>query len=196
VTAKKQPTLDIVIVNWNTGQQIRDCVQSIADAAQFGFILNHVFVVDNASTDGSMGALKSVDVPLTTICNSKNRGFAVACNQGARAGHADYILFLNPDTQLFSNSLHSPIAFMQDKNSQHIGICGIHLVGDDGEPTIAAARFPSLRVLLGKMSGLAKVAPTIFPTHMMGSTELQASQVVDQIIGAYFLMHPKPWLYF
>lgn len=183
-----QPTLDIVIVNWNTGEQIRDCVQSIADAAQTGFALQQLFVVDNASSDGSMEGLAHVDVPLNAIINLQNRGFATACNQGARAGNAEYILFLNPDTQLFADSLHRPIAFMQREENQQIGICGIHLIDDDGEPTIAAARFPTMRVLLGKMSGLSKVLPKIFPTHMMDATELTESQPVDQIIGAYFLM--------
>lgn len=183
-----EPTLDIVIVNWNTGQQIHDCLQSIAEATQFGFALEQVFVVDNASTDGSMDVLASVDVPLSAIINQENRGFAVACNQGARAGKADYILFLNPDTQLFADSLRTPIAFMQQNETQQIGICGIHLIDDEGEPTIAAARFPTLRVLLGKMSGLARIAPTLFPTHMMDASELLTSQGVDQIIGAYFLM--------
>jgi len=183
-----EPMLDIVIVNWNTNEQVHDCVRSIGQAAQTGFTLKQVFVVDNASTDGSMDGLTQIPVPLRTIMNPQNLGFATACNQGARAGNAEYILFLNPDTQLFADSLHSPIAFMQRAENQQIGICGIHLIGDDGEPTIAAARFPTMRVLLGKMSGLSKLLPALFPTHMMAAGELTKSQSVDQIIGAYFLM--------
>lgn len=185
-TAK--PTIDIVIVNWNTGEQLRECLQSIATADKTGIVLEQVFVVDNASSDESMRGLEQIDIPLTTIGNQENLGFARACNQGARAGNADYILFLNPDTQLFEASLRGPVDFMQQDKNQQIGICGIRLIGDDGEPTIAAARFPSLRVMVGKMSGLARVAPALFPPHMMDATELTTSQPVDQIIGAYFLI--------
>lgn len=194
---QERTSLDIVIVNWNTGRQIRDCLESIMIAAphadgnhdpKANFALSQVFVIDNASSDGSMSGLEQIDLPLTIIHNQENRGFGAACNQGARAGSGEYILFLNPDTQLFEGSLHLPLTFMQQSENQQIGICGIRLIGDDGKPTIAAARFPSLRVLFGKMSGLSKIAPAQFPPHMMSADELPTNQVVDQIIGAYFLL--------
>lgn len=183
-----QPTVDIVIVNWNTGDQLRECLQSIAAADKSTVTIAQIFVVDNASSDGSMSGLEQIDIPLKTIGNRENLGFAKACNQGARSGDADYILFLNPDTQLFDESLRRPVDFMQQDENQQVGICGIQLIGDDGQPTIAAARFPSLRVLFGKMSGLSRVAPAVFPPHMMDASELTTSQTVDQIIGAYFLI--------
>src|SRR5438094_1323064 len=94
-------TLDIIIVNWNAGKPFRDCLLSIKNAKKSGFNLTRVVVVDNGSTDGSLDAIHTAGLPLTVIRNPENRGFAAACNQGAKESKADYLLFLNPDTRLF-----------------------------------------------------------------------------------------------
>ena len=49
----RQPSLDIIIVNWNTGTLIRDCLKSITQARGQRFRLERVVVVDNNSVDGS-----------------------------------------------------------------------------------------------------------------------------------------------
>lgn len=122
------------------------------------------------------------------IANTANRGFAAACNQGAREAHGDYLLFLNPDTRLFADSLSAPIEFMDRPENAAIGICGIRLVDDSGSTSTCAARFPSLGVLTGATLGLAKLFPKLFPPHLMTPQELSQSQVVDQVIGAFFLI--------
>ena len=50
-------TISVIIVNWNSGDQIRDCLESVAAARRDYFNLSHVVVVDNASTDGSISGL-------------------------------------------------------------------------------------------------------------------------------------------
>ncbi len=115
-------SLDIVIVNWNTGGQLRACLASIAAAAQDGFVLNRVVVVDNGSKDGSAEGLQDFSVPLMVLRNRENRGFAAACNQGAQGSAADYLLFLNPDVRLYPDSLARPIRFMEEPVNARIGI--------------------------------------------------------------------------
>lgn len=180
--------IDIVTVNWNAGSQLAEMLHSIQVADVDGALVERVVVVDNGSTDDSLDLAKQVDLPLTVLRNEQNFGFGRACNQGAAQGSADFILFLNPDTQLFAESLSVPLAFMAEPENQHIGICGIRLNDERGKPTIAAARFPTMRVLIGKISGLSPVATNLFPPHMMQASELSGSQVVDQVIGAYFLI--------
>src|SRR4051794_36691693 len=97
--------LDIVIVNWNTGLQLAACIDSIALANRGSVRLNRVVIVDNASTDGSIENVTCSSLPLTIIRNGENRGFAKACNQGAKGSVADFLLFLNPDTVLTADSL-------------------------------------------------------------------------------------------
>ncbi|MCF8150205.1 MAG: glycosyltransferase family 2 protein [Sulfuritalea sp.] len=181
-------TLSIVIVNWNAGDQLRACTKSIALACAGMSRPCEVFVVDNASTDDSALGVEQCGLSVRLFANTANRGFAAACNQGAREAQGEYLLFLNPDTRLFADSLSAPIEFMDRPENAAIGICGIRLVDDSGNTSTCAARFPSLGVLTGATLGLAKFFPKIFPPHLMTPQELSQSQVVDQVIGAFFLI--------
>jgi len=190
------PSLDIIIVNWNSGNQLRDCLESIVAINKNGFEMNRVVVVDNESTDGSADDIELISLPLTIIRNDENSGFAAACNQGAKDSKADYLLFLNPDTKLFPDSLSIPIQFMEKAENEKIGICGIKMVDEDGKLTTSAARFPSLKILVGKITGLSKIFPKIYPNHLMSSYELVHSRLVDQIIGAFFLVRRNVFIEF
>src|ERR1043166_2907938 len=108
------PSLSIILVNTNSGNQLRECLNSIVLTKKEGFSLNQVIIVDNASSDQSISGLEDLKLPLVVIRNSKNRGFAVACNQGASVTKADYLLFLNPDTRVFDDSLSKPLLFLEE----------------------------------------------------------------------------------
>lgn len=186
-----RPMLRIIIVNWNADQQLRDCISSIYHAKQGEFTLSEVVVVDNGSTDDSLRGVDQIDVPVRVIRNTENRGFAAACNQGAAVASEDYLLFLNPDTRLSEESLASPISFMQQPRNAGIGICGIRLVDEEGNASTSAARFPTLRVMAGKILGLTRLFPNVFPAHLMASTDLRENSSVDQVIGAFFLIRKE-----
>jgi len=108
-----RPVLDIVIVNWNSGIQLRRCLESVTRANQHDLALRRVTVVDNASSDHSAEGLEDLPLPLAVIRNPTNRGFAAACNQAALSSPATYLLFLNPDTILETDSLAVPVAFLE-----------------------------------------------------------------------------------
>jgi N-acetylglucosaminyl-diphospho-decaprenol L-rhamnosyltransferase len=182
------PSLDIVIVNWNTGQALRECIKSAAEADRAGFALGRVVVVDNASTDESWMQLEAGDLPIEVQRNSVNRGFAAACNQGAGGSAAQYLLFLNPDTRLFSGSLTRPIAFMERAENRTVGICGVRLLDDAGRETISCARFPTPITFLGQATGLNRLLPTLFKPHLLSADECRTTRIVDQVIGAFFLV--------
>jgi hypothetical protein len=184
-------SLDIIIVNWNAGHHLRDCMDSVVTAKREGFTLSRVVVVDNASTDGSADGLEYSDLPLTVIKNPENRGFAAACNQGAAGTDADYLLFLNPDTKLNRDSLSAPIIFMEQPDYARVGICGITLLDETGKPSTACARFPTLTIFISEMLGLPRVFPQVFPPHIMLSKEIFHSREVDQVMGAFFLIRTK-----
>jgi N-acetylglucosaminyl-diphospho-decaprenol L-rhamnosyltransferase len=182
------PTLDIVIVNWNTGGQLQACLRSVAAADRTGFELRQVVVVDNASDDHSATSLDPSGLPLTVIPNGTNRGFAAACNQGAEHATSDYVLFLNPDTELFASSLTTPVCQMQSRGFEDVGICGIRLVDAKGAPAISCARFPTLGNLASQVLGLSRMWSSRFPPHFMSPAECAMTREVDQIIGAFFLV--------
>ena len=183
-----RPTLGIIIVNWNSGPQLRDCICSIAIAKQEDFIFIEVVIVDNSSTDGSFDGIDQLGVSVRVIRNSENRGFAAACNQGAAQSSADYLLFLNPDTLLFADSVSAPIDFMEQEGNALIGICGVKLCDERGLFSVSCARFPSVRTFFGAATGLSMILPRLLPPHLMTSAECERSGVVDQVIGAFFLV--------
>jgi hypothetical protein len=184
--------LDIVIVNWNTGTKLYECLQSIPPACLTPIVrLNRCTVVDNASTDGSLNALSELPLPLEIIQNEANKGFAFASNQGAKVGNAKYILFLNPDSRLFPDNLQKALLFLEDMRNERVGILGIQLVDGQGVVQRNVARFPTPISLFYQMLGLDRLWPHRFPPHFMNEWDHQESQEVDQVEGAFFFVRRK-----
>jgi N-acetylglucosaminyl-diphospho-decaprenol L-rhamnosyltransferase len=181
-------SVHIVIVNWNTGDYLRGCLASIARSRLDGVELARVIVVDNHSSDGSADGLGGIALPLEVVRNPRNVGFAAACNQGAAGSTADHLLFLNPDTRLREDTLDVVARFMDSPEAAAVGICGARIVDETGAPAHSAARFPTLRIVVGRMTGLDHVAPRAFPSHHLAVAELDRSRPVDQVIGAFFLI--------
>ena len=181
----KHSSLSIIIVNWNSGRQLCDCLDSIRE---FGApYVSQTVVVDNGSSDGSVNAAR--DAPGITLVEAReNLGFAKACNLGAQLAQAEYLLFFNPDAALHKDTLSIAVSFMNRPEHTNVGICGVRLVDEHGETTTCASRFPTLKVLVGSTLGLARVLPRIFPPLLMTPGELSQSRPVDQVIGAFFLI--------
>lgn len=180
------PSVHIVIVNWNTGDCLRACLASLA-SGECAY-LERVTVVDNASADRSIAGIETMALPVQLLRNGQNVGFAAGCNQGAASATADYILFLNPDTRLFGDTLGTMVDFMESPSAARIGICGPQVVDGEGRPTISCARFPTLPIFFGKMTRLNRLVPRLLPGHHLTAAETVRSQVVDQVIGAAFLV--------
>ncbi len=171
---------------------MRDCLQSLEVArADLVFELERCVVVDNASTDDSLTTFKGGALPLQVIKNPENKGFAFACNQGAKGGESEYILFLNPDVRLFPGSLSQAVLFLQRPENGRIGILGIQLLDENGKIQRNAARFPSPRLILYQMLGLDRVWPARFPSIVMKEWDHRTSKVVDHVQGAFFMVRRK-----
>lgn len=181
-------SVDVIIVNWNAGEQLRKCLESIVAVNKTGYELNGVIVVDNDSKDGSADDLDDLKLPLIKIMNSGNRGFAWACNQGAGESSADYLLFLNPDTCLFENSLAVPVSFMEQPENSSVGIAGIQLVDENEKVSRTCARFPTPSGFFLKMMGFNHLFPRFFPGHFMTEWDHGNTRDVDQVMGAFFFV--------
>ncbi len=182
------PAVSIIIVNWNSGGQLGACVTSIEATANDAYRIERIVVVDNASKDGSADGIEKRDLRVCVIRNPANRGFAAACNQGANGSEADYLLFLNPDTRLFVDSIARPLAFMERPENGQIGIAGVQLVDEDGRVSRTCARLPTPGRFFAKMLGLDRALPDVFPSHFMTEWDHRGNRVVDQVIGAFFLV--------
>ncbi|MEP7141840.1 MAG: glycosyltransferase family 2 protein [Ferruginibacter sp.] len=178
--------VDIVIVNWNCGPLLKKCIDSIVFSSNESLI-NRVFIIDNHSTDQSMEAI-SIHKKIELIRNSENLGFAKACNQGFRACTAPYVLLLNPDTQLWDNTIAGCLSFMEVHKD--IDILGCQLLDDHGAVSVSCARFPTPFRLFIDATGLSKIAPALFtPAILMTDWNHLQSSCVDEVMGAFMFMH-------
>lgn len=177
--------IDIVIVNWNAGVQLKECINSVVEHGDAQ--VSRIIVVDNGSTDGSADAIAGL--PRVEIIRAgKNLGFGAACNIGAKRGRSPYILFLNPDTRIEANSISVPLAFMEKAGNSKVGICGIQLVDEQGQISRSCAHAPSLSRLVSSSIGLNKV-PCLKHTGMaMDTWDHRDTQQVDQVIGAFYFI--------
>jgi GT2 family glycosyltransferase len=182
-----RPSVHVVIVNWNSGAQLRECLASFAAVADDAVTLARVTVVDNASADGSAEGLETA-MPLTVIRNADNLGFAAACNHGAAGSDANYLLFLNPDTRLMPGSLELPARYLQSEHHESVGIVGIQLIDSNGHVARNTARAPSARSMIGNSLGLDRLMPSVFPPHFVSDWAHDETRNVDQVMGAFFFV--------
>jgi N-acetylglucosaminyl-diphospho-decaprenol L-rhamnosyltransferase len=181
-------SLDIIIVNWNAGRQLYNCLESIESTSKEGFHIDNVIVVDNASTDNSIDELSTINIPLRIIKNQTNKGFAAACNQGARKSKAEFLLFLNPDTVLYENSLCKAINYMKKRDNSNTGVCGIKLIDEENKIHKSCCYYPKSRHFLNRILGLNYLLPHKFKTHFMTDWEHNNNSSVDHVIGAFYLI--------
>jgi hypothetical protein len=184
--------VSIIIVNWNAGQQLLDCIYSIRQ--HHNNLVESVIVIDNASEDDSIAKVETLEAlpfKLEITKNSSNRGFAAACNQGATLATADYLLFLNPDTLLFENSLTIPYQFMLNPENEKTGICGIQLIEESGKVSRSCARFPTPLLFFLHSLGLNKIKYLHKYDMHMHNWAHDSTQIVDHVIGAFFLVHKE-----
>lgn len=174
--------ISIIIVNWNSGQQLHTCVESVIKFSDKR--VDKIIVVDNDSIDGSeMGIENFPGVIL--IRAGENLGFGKACNMGAKQASSEYLLFLNPDAALYSNTLLKALSFMQNSDN-NVGICSVQLLDEHKHISRSCARFPSAAGFAAHALGLDRLMPEL--GHFMAEWDHSSTRYVDQVMGAFFLV--------
>jgi len=146
--------LSIIIVNYNTRELLKQCLQSL----RIHNPLAEVIVVDNASSDGSpeMIRIEFPDAKLVPL--DKNLGFAGGNNVGLQNVNGDTVLLLNSDTYLEDDTLDRCAAWM--RLHPYVGAASPWLIGFDGIPQRCAHPFPSFRK---KLRSTLRLAPDEAP---------------------------------
>lgn len=183
-----RPSVDIVIVNWNSGQYLGSCVESIASAQKQAFQLQRVVIVDNASIDGSAECLDSPTLPLCIVRNDTNLGFGTGANRGIGTVVADYILVLNPDVRLRPDALDAVVSYLEAPAQGDVAIVGLQLLDDTGLVQRTCAHAPRPGAILSQVLGLDRVLPWLFRAHFMREWDHRETRDVDQVMGACMLM--------
>jgi GT2 family glycosyltransferase len=136
------PRLSVVIVNYNTRDLLRDCLQSLEMVG----VSHEVIVVDNASADGSAAMVAREFPDVRLLAQAENTWFCGGNNIGIEAAVGDYVLMLNPDTVVHAEALETLVAFMDD-HPDYAG-CTAQLRYPDGSLQRTCSRLPTYRYLL------------------------------------------------
>jgi N-acetylglucosaminyl-diphospho-decaprenol L-rhamnosyltransferase len=132
--------LSVVIVNWNTKKFLLDCLEALL--ASLAAIDAEVFVVDNASTDASVLAVRNRFADITIIENERNLGFAAGNNVALREARGEYLLLLNPDTLVTPDAV--PILLQVMQSDSELGAVGAQLLYADGSYQASSGFFPNI----------------------------------------------------
>jgi len=182
------PSLDIILVNRNSGGELRECLASVARANKTAFCLRRVCVVDDASTDDSATNCREIPLPLEIVRNPEHAGYGASCNRGTETSTADYILFLNTDSTLFADSLDLPLQYIEQVEQARVGIVGIQLLNAEGATSRSCACFPTFGRMISTALGLDRILPSLFPGHQMKQWDHLETRKVDQVMGAFMLV--------
>jgi len=181
--------VSVIIVNWNTRDLLRGCLRSIYQ--QTREITYEIFVVDNASHDGSAEMVRSEFPQVHLIANTKNHGFAAANNQGIRWALGRYVLLLNPDTIILDAAIDRCVRYA-DAHSD-VGVVGCQVLEDEGRIQRTGFSFPTPANLFLTLSGLSRAFPH---SRLRGKPELalwdrDSEEDVDVISGMFMLVRRK-----
>lgn len=167
--------VSIILVNYNTKYVTLDCLKSIYEKT-FGIEVE-IIVVDNASIDGSVSAIREQFPEVKIIENPENIGFGRANNVGVLNSCGKYVFFLNTDTVLINNAIKILFDFMEKDSS--VGVCGGNLFDEKMKYVHAYGSFDSPLDMFLRISGLRYIFK-----RQLNNLNREVLQEVDQIIGA------------
>ena len=130
-----------IVINRNTRDFLRECLETILAQDFSGGI--STWVVDNGSDDGSPQMVLSEFTGTDLVWNSSNVGYAKACNQGIRATREPYVLIMNSDTALSSDTVSEVVGYLERNPSA--GVAAPLLRNSDGSIQFSCREFPSVK---------------------------------------------------
>lgn len=144
--------LSVIIVTYNSELDIKPCLDALVASQPAAEII----VVDNASQDKTPEILQSVS-NIKTILNPKNVGYARANNQGIALAQGEYILLLNPDTEVQPDAIQLLVDHL-DRNPECAAVAP-RLLNPDGSQQLSIRAFPTFCSVLLEMTGLSRLFP-------------------------------------
>ncbi len=185
--------LSIIIVNYRTYDLTKQTIKSVISKCHpFSY---EIYVVDNASADGSLENLQkdfykeSENGLIKFVANRENKGFAHANNLVIDQISSKYILLLNSDTIVIDDCLEKCIEYMETDDT--IGALGCKVVLPDGTLDKACRRsFPDFNVSLYRMMGLSHIFPKSkrFGRYNLTYLDEDETYEVDCLVGAFMMV--------
>lgn len=179
--------LSVIIVNYNVKAFLEQCLYAVLKAVQN--MNAEVFVVDNNSVDDSVEMLKAGFPQIRLIENSKNLGFAVACNQAINLSDSEYILLLNPDTIVKEDCFELCAAFMD--NHPDAGALGVRMIDGKGKFLPESKRsLPTASSAFYKIFGFSYLFPKsrVFGKYQLKYLDENLIHQVEVLSGAFMFI--------
>lgn len=181
--------LSIVIVSWKVKDKLRANLSALFNSQ--GDFSYEVLVVDNNSADGTIEMIKAEFPQVKLIANLENFGFARANNQAIKECTGDYLLLLNPDMLVNSDTLIKSLTWA--KNNQQAAVSSFRLVNEKGETIKHVRRFPSLFDQLMVILKVPHFLPFVLNRYSYSNFNYDKEARVDSVRGAFFLINKKVW---
>jgi len=181
----KKTSVSTVIVTWNSADTIENCLGSLATAVKD--LRLEVVVVDNVSSDGTDGIIKTKFPNVKLIRNKKNVGYGTACNHGLKMATGEFVFLLNPDTEVLDDSLKKMLDYIKPR--QDIGVLAPTLVNQDNSLQIEVSSFPSLSnqiLILLRLHRLPFFKKVVYPDY-----EYEKVQELEHIMGSAILVRKE-----
>lgn len=180
--------VSIIIVNWNAGEFIEKCINSILNTID---VQIEIHIVDNASSDNSLELIPCSDnIYIHRL--QKNYGFGGACNYILPRLNSEFILFLNPDTIIFPDTIYKGVNYL--KKDKKAAVYGCEQRGDDDKVMRVCGRFPNLFTFCNDALGLSRLNAHVFKNGFLQSDwDHSQSKYVDHVMGSFYLIRNN-WL--
>jgi|ERR1051326_2301512 GT2 family glycosyltransferase len=162
--------VSVITVTYNSAASIADCLESARAQRD---VQSEILVIDNASSDRTVGFVRGLQATLTLIENRENVGFGRACNQGFAASKGRYIYLLNPDAQLIGTDALATICRALSEHKQW-GMAGSRVETATGEKKSPATTYPDQSHVRKDFSQLPGKIAWVVGASMMVKREVYA----------------------
>lgn len=193
ISATASNDVAVLIVTYNSADQIEACLSTLI--AQRAEVSQEIIVVDNDSKDETVSIIKEKFPEVRLFTPGENLGFAKAVNYAAQQSNADYILLLNPDTEVLDHAVDKVHDFAQ-KNPQY-GLYGGRTLKEDGTTLERSSCWgqPTLWSLFLFATGLSTIFRhnSFFDPESLGKWERNSVREVGVITGCFLLASKEAW---
>lgn len=184
--------LTVIIVSYNTRDLTLKCLQTLyANTARTRL---HVVVYDNASRDGTAEAVRAQYPQVELIASPDNLGFAAANNRVAERAETEWLLLLNPDTEVHANGIDTLLEF--SRAHPQAGLTGGRTYFPDGRlnPLSCQGRITPWSSL-SRALGLTAVfrGSAFFNPEAYGNWPRDTVREVDIIVGCFLMIRKALW---
>ncbi len=187
---QSQPKISIVIVNYNVKEYLAQALNSIKKALEG--ITHEIFIVDNASVDGSISYLEKNFSDVKIIQNQVNLGFGKANNQALKLAGGEFIVLINPDTVVQEDTFRELLMFFEKTPDAGAATCKI--INPDGTFSIDCRHsIPTPSIAFWKVTGLSRIFPKsrIFGRYNLTYLDPDQSYAVPAISGSFMMIRKE-----